>query len=87
MSRQEFYTRWAIGIAAVAIWGWGNKIGVVPTLQTYAAYTLPFLVGHAIGSLREPKNAPPPPPAVIPPDVPQVVAPTVPAVQPDQPAA
>ncbi len=48
-SNRLFFTHWVIGIVACAIWGWGDKLGVASSLQTYAAYTLPLLIGHAVG--------------------------------------
>ena len=52
MDSRTFWTHWVIGFCAVIIWAWGDKLGVASTLQTYAAYTLPGLVGHAVGALR-----------------------------------
>ena len=68
MDSRTFWTHWVIGIAAAIIWAWGNKLGIASTLQTYAAYTLPLLVGHAVG--RAASNRAADRPADLPPALP-----------------
>ena len=80
-SNRLFFTHWVIGIVACAIWGWGDKLGVASTLQTYAAYTLPLLIGHAVGRATRDKPADLP---LIPPAAP-MPAPAQPVELPDPP--
>ncbi len=81
MDLKIFWTHWVIGICAATIWAWGDRLGVASTLQTYAAYTLPLLIGHAVGKSMIDKPAPP----AVTPDVTTLpVVPTIPVVQ-DQP--
>lgn len=67
-SNRLFFTHWVIGIVACAIWGWGDKLGVASSLQTYSAYTLPLLIGHAVGRSIDNRSAdrPADPPPALP---------------------
>ena len=47
-------TRWAIGIAATAIWFWGDRAGIPSAAIALSASIVPGLIGHALAS---PSNA------------------------------
>lgn len=57
MSKQEFWTHWVIGIAATAVWFWGDKVGIPAAAQGLAAAIVPGIVGHALNKPFRPADS------------------------------
>ena len=53
----NYLPHWVIGIVSAIVWATGKHLDLDPTFITFASWTLPVVVGHALGMKPEP--APP----------------------------
>lgn len=63
----QYLTHWIIGICATLTWFWGDKVGVPPSAINLAAWIVPGLLAHALGSSG--RNSPTSAPKIA--DIPQ----------------
>lgn len=51
MKTPQYLSHWVIGIVAVLVWFWGEKVGIPPDAMPMAKMVVTGLMGHALGTL------------------------------------
>ncbi len=52
MSKTDLVARWFIGLAATAVWFWGDRAGIPQSAIMLASSIVPGLIGHALGQQK-----------------------------------
>ena len=47
---QEYITHWIIGIICALVWFWGAQVGIPASAISLAAWIVPGLLAHAVGT-------------------------------------
>lgn len=66
MSR-DYVAHWVIGIICALVWFWGAQVGIPASAISLAAWIVPGLLAHAVGTASTKPNAPEPPVTETPP--------------------